>query len=97
LCLANLKDPQAYQAACYVAPAEFDSAMGTLAAIKLESKGDEAVRVPAGEFRARHVVRKADKGASHLWLHPQLNVPVRGEINGLAFALTTLEVAPSSK
>lgn len=97
LCFANVKSSETYKAACYVAPAAFDSAVGTLAAITVESKGDEAVRVPAGEFRARHVVRRADKGASHLWLHPQLNVPVRGESEGLAFTLTSLEAAPASK
>src|SRR5207253_484650 len=95
--LADVKSAEPYKAACYVAPAEFDSAMGTMAAMTIESKGDEAVRVPAGEFRARHFVRKSDRGASHLWLHPQLGVPVRGEINGVAFTLTALEVAPPAK
>jgi hypothetical protein len=42
-------------------------------------------------------VCKSDRGASHLWLHPQLNVPVRGEINGMAFALTALELASPAK
>jgi thiol-disulfide isomerase/thioredoxin len=95
--LADVKSAETYKAACYVAPAEFDSAVGTLAAMTVESKGDEAVRVPAGEFRARHYVRRSDRGASHLWLHPQLYVPLRGEINGLAFTLISLEVAPPAK
>jgi thiol-disulfide isomerase/thioredoxin len=95
--LADVKSGEPYKTACYVAPAQFDSAVGTLAAMTVESKGDEAVRVPAGEFRARHFVRKGDGGAGYLWLHPQLSVPVRGEINGLAFTLTALELAPPAK
>ena len=95
--LAEVKSAESYKAACYVAPAEFDSAMGTMAAMTIESKGDEAVRVPAGEFHARHFVCRTGKSASHLWLHPQLSVPVRGEINGIAFALTALELAPPAK
>lgn len=94
---AGLKSAETYKAVFYVTPAESDSAMGTLASVSIESQGDEAVRVPAGEFRARHVVCKREKSANHLWLHPQLSVPVRGELNGLAFALTALEVASPPK
>ncbi|MEN3332367.1 MAG: hypothetical protein V7641_1732 [Blastocatellia bacterium] len=95
--LADVKSTETYKAVCYVAPAEFDSAAGTLVVMTFEGKGDEAVRVPAGEFRARHFVRQRDRGASHLWLHTQLGVPLRGEINGLAFTLISLELATPAK
>lgn len=95
--LADVKSAETYKAACYLAPAEFDSAMGTLATMSIESQGDDAVRVPTGEVRARHFICKTDKGVSHLWLHPQLNVPVRGEFSGMAFVLTALEVAAPPK
>lgn len=95
--LANLKSGEAYKAACYLSPTEFDGAMGSLAEMRVESKSDEAVRVPAGDFQARHFIRRGEKETSHLWLHPQLGVPVRGEANGVAFVLTALELAPPAK
>ncbi|HJQ26823.1 MAG TPA: thioredoxin family protein [Blastocatellia bacterium] len=95
--LAEVKSSEATRWACYVTPAGFNGTMGALVTMSVESKGDEAVRVPAGEFRARHVIGKTDKGASQLWLHPQLGVPVRGEAGGVAFVLTALEITPAAK
>jgi thiol-disulfide isomerase/thioredoxin len=77
--------------AVYFAPAEFDQALGTLEALSYESKGEETVRVPAGEFRARHVRGKADRGASELWIHPQLGIPVRAKSGATEYVLTSLE------
>ena len=78
----------------YVAPFEFDKAMGALTVISYETKGEEAVRVPAGEFRARHVTRKIDKEASEWWVHPQLGVAIKGQAGGSEYVLTSLEMSP---
>ena len=95
--LADVKGSEATRWTCYVVPAGFNGTMGSLVTMTVERKDDETVRVPAGEFRARHFVGKSDKGASQLWLHPRLGVPVRGEANGVAFVLTALELAPAAK
>jgi thiol-disulfide isomerase/thioredoxin len=83
-----------YQICSYLAPQEFDKAMGTVATASCETKGEETVRVPAGEFRTRHVIRKTDKETSEWWLHSKLGVPVRGMAGGIEYVLTMLE--PSS-
>jgi thiol-disulfide isomerase/thioredoxin len=75
----------------YVAPSEFDRAMGTLTSWSYEAKGEEAVRVPAGEFRARHVRRNVGKESSDWWLHPQLGVAVKGQAREVSYVLTSLE------
>ena len=77
----------------YFAPADFDHALGTLEALSYESKGEEAVRVPAGEFRARHINIKTDKGASESWFHLQLPIPVRVKAGEMEYVLTSLESA----
>ncbi|HXI90542.1 MAG TPA: hypothetical protein VNO24_11060 [Blastocatellia bacterium] len=84
-----------YQIPSYLAPQEFDKAMGVLAMTSCETKGEETVRVPAGEFRARHVIRKTDKEISEWWLHSTLGVPVRGMAGGIEFVLTMLEPTSS--
>jgi thiol-disulfide isomerase/thioredoxin len=94
---ADVKGAEPYKLACYVTPTDLDGATGMLGATTVESRGDESVRVPAGEFRARHFIHKTDRGPGHLWLHPQLSVPVRGEVGGLAFTLTSLEVVTAGK
>lgn len=77
----------------YVAPAEFDDTVGVLETVSYEAKPDETTRVPAGEFRARHIVRKTGKGESDWWLHSDLGIPVRGKTtNGLEYVLTSLEI-----
>ena len=84
-----------YQISSYLAPQEFDRAMGTLATTSCEAKSEETVRVPAGEFRARHVIRKTDKEISEWWLHPKLGVPVRGMAGGIEYVLTSIEPTSS--
>jgi len=81
-----------YQIPSYLAPQEFDRAMGVLATASCETKGEETVKVPAGEFRARHIVRKTDRETSEFWLHSQLAVPLKAQIGGLECVLTSLEV-----
>lgn len=84
-----------YQISSYVAPRDFETAMGTLATVSCESKAEETVRVPAGEFRARHLARRIDKETSEWWLHAQLAVPVKGHASGIEYVLTSLQSASS--
>jgi hypothetical protein len=76
----------------YVTPEQFDQAMGTLEPMSWDAKGEEAVRVPAGDFRARHVVLKSSRGASDWWVESKLGIPVKGQAAGVEYVLTTLEV-----
>lgn len=81
----------------YLVPRDFVTTTGTLCAASNEAKGDESVKVPAGEFRAHHQIRKAGADISEWWLHSQLGVPVRGKLaNGTEFVLTSIEVAPKN-
>ncbi len=83
------------QIASYFVPRDFVTTTGTLGKANNESKGDEAVKVPAGEFRAQHLIRKSGKDISEWWLHSQLGVPVRGRLaNGTEFVLTSIELTP---
>src|SRR6266404_9052645 len=82
-----------FQISGYLTPDQFDQAMGTLELMNWEAKGEEAVRVPAGEFRARHVVLKTDRGTSDLWLDPKLRIPVKGQSSGVEYVLTKLEIS----
>jgi thioredoxin family protein len=85
--------PQSGAILSYVAPAEFDKTVGALGNVSFTAAGEEKVRVPAGEFQARRVVRKSASGSAEWWLHPELSVPVRGQVGGLEFVLTSLEVS----
>jgi hypothetical protein len=76
----------------YVAPAQFDEAMGALVEVSDEAMGDEQAGVPAGQFRARHLMRKAGTSSSEWWLHPQLGVPVRGKSADAEYVLTSLRL-----
>jgi len=84
-------DADRYQISGYQTPEEFDKATGTLAPVSCEARGDETVRVPAGEFRARHQTRKTDRETSEWWLHDKLGVPVKGQAAGMEYVLTSLE------
>jgi hypothetical protein len=76
----------------YVTPEQFDQAMGTLELMSWDAKGEETVRVPAGEFRARHTVLKIDRGTYDWWFHSKLGIPIKGQSAGVEYILTTLEV-----
>lgn len=77
----------------YLTPEQFEQAMGTLELMSWDAKGEEAVRVPAGEFRAQHVVLKTGLGISDLWLDSKLGIPVKYQSSGVEYVLTTLEPA----
>jgi hypothetical protein len=81
-----------YQTPGYFAPQEFDKAMGTLLVVSCEAKGEETVRVPAGEFRAGHIIKTANAETSEWWFHSKLGIPVRGLAGGIEYVLTSLEL-----
>jgi len=76
----------------YFAPSEFDRAMGTLVKEIVDTKGEETVRVPAGEFRTGHRIRRSEKETSDWWLHPKYDFPVKGQIDGVQYILMSLEL-----
>ena len=80
-----------FQISGYLTPEQFDQGMGTLQTLQCEAKGEEKVRVPAGEFRARHIIRKTERGTSDWWLHSKLGIPVKGQSAGVEYVLTKLE------
>ncbi len=78
---------------CYVAPETFSAPLGSTCIVTYRSAGAETVRVPAGEFGATHLARQSGSEASDWWFHPDLNVPVRGQVyGGLEYTLASLEV-----
>ena len=87
----QLPETDRYQISSYLVPQEFDKALGTLATASCEAHGEETVRVPAGEYRARRVTRRTDKETSEWWLHSKLGVPLRGKSGGMEYVLTALE------
>ncbi|MEK6405502.1 MAG: hypothetical protein AABN34_00920 [Acidobacteriota bacterium] len=89
------QDGDRYQISSYATPLEFDKALGTLASVSFENKGEETVRVPAGEFRARHVIRKTGSETSELWVHSTLGIPVRALVFGIEYVLTSFEHSSS--
>jgi hypothetical protein len=81
----------------YLEPSEFESALGTLVDVTSEAKGEEKVRVPAGEFRTRHFVRNIGDQSSEWWIDPQLGVPVRSRAGGVDCILTSVSTASNGK
>src|SRR4030095_4937951 len=88
----QVEETDRYQISSYVAPMEFDKAMGVLAAANCQAKGEETVRVPAGEFRARHVGRKTERETAEWWLHSKLGIPVKGQMGALEYVLTSIDL-----
>jgi hypothetical protein len=80
-----------YQTSGYLEPQEFDNVAGALVALSCETRGEETVSVPAGEFRARRVMRKTDGGTAEWWVHSKLGIPVKGLAGGIEFVLASLE------
>jgi thiol-disulfide isomerase/thioredoxin len=85
------------QLVCYVAPSGFESPLGTTCVVTHRVAGEEAVKTPAGEFRTTHLARQSGAEASDWWIHPELGIPVRGQIlGGMEYVLSNLEIAPKS-
>jgi hypothetical protein len=85
------QDGDSFRVSSYVAPNNFDGAMGMLTSTLCEAKGEETVRIPAGEFRGRHVVRKTDKETSDWWFHSELGIPLKARIGNVEYLLTSLD------
>jgi hypothetical protein len=81
------------QLVCYVAPSGFQSPLGTTCVVTHRVAGEEAVKTPAGEFQATHLARQSGDEASDWWIHPELGIPVRGQIvGGMEYVLSSLEM-----
>jgi thiol-disulfide isomerase/thioredoxin len=81
------------QLVCYVAPSGFESPLGTTCVVTHRVAGEEAVKTPAGEFRTTHLARQSGAEASDWWIHPDLGIPVRGQIvGGMEYVLSKLEL-----
>ncbi|HXG65382.1 MAG TPA: thioredoxin family protein [Blastocatellia bacterium] len=81
----------------YFVPRGFDAALGTLGDVSYETKGEESANVPAGQFRAKHIIRRAEAETSEWWLHNELGIPVRGRADGMEYVLVELEVSPAGR
>lgn len=81
------------QLVCYVAPPGFDSPLGTTCVETHRAGGEEAITVPAGEFRATRLARQSGAESSDWWIHPDLGIPVRGQVaGGMEYVLSSLVV-----
>ena len=81
------------QLVCYVAPPGFDSPLGTTCVETHRVGGEEAVTVPAGRFRATRLARQSGAESSDWWIHPDLGIPVRGQIaGGMEYVLSALTI-----
>jgi hypothetical protein len=81
------------QLVCYVAPSGFESPLGSTCVVTHRVGGEEAVKTPAGEFRATRLARQSGTEASDWWIHPELGIPVRGQVvGGLEYVLSSLEM-----
>jgi len=81
-----------YQISDYLAPQDFETAMGALAITNCESKGEEDVSLPGGKFHARHVVRKTNDAISEWWLESKLGIPLKGHSGNLDYILTSIDI-----
>jgi hypothetical protein len=82
------------KALSYFAPSEFDGTVGSLTQISFEEKPVEAINIPAGEFRAKHMIRRSGSEISEWWLHTGLGIPVRAKSAGVEYVLTSIEISP---
>ena len=81
------------QLVCYVAPSGFESPLGTTCVVTHRVAGEEAVKTAAGEFRTTHLARQSGAEASDWWIHPDLGIPVRGQVlGGMEYELTSLQL-----
>lgn len=82
----------------YIAPFEFDKAMGTLVHAAAEFIGEENIKTGAGEFSARHYKLRIERETCDYWLHTQFGIPLRAQAsNGHEYVLTSLTTATAVK
>ena len=94
--LAAASGSPSSQVVCYVAPSGMDSPLGTTCVVTHRIAGEEAVKTPAGEFKTTRLARQSGAEASDWWIHPDLGIPVRGQVvGGMEYVLSSLTLAPS--
>lgn len=81
----------------YQAFSDFDGSVGSLTKMSVEEKPVEAVTLPAGQFRAKRLLRRSGNEASEWWLHSELGIPVRAKVGSVEYVLTSIEVSPAGK
>jgi hypothetical protein len=82
----------------YIAPFEFDKAMGTLVRGTADFVGDENLKTRAGDFPVRHFKLRMEQGTCDYWLHSQLGIPLRAQAsNGHEYVLTSLTTVTVTK
>jgi len=89
-----IQGPEAdrYQISDYLAPQDFETAMGALTITSCESKGEEDLTLPSGKFHARHVTRKTNDETSEWWLESNLGIPLKGHSGNLDYILTSVDI-----
>jgi hypothetical protein len=89
-----IQGPEAdrYQISDYLAPQDFETAMGALTTTNCESKGEEELTVTSGKFHARHVMRKTNNETSEWWLESKLGIPLKGHSSNLDYILTSIDI-----
>ena len=82
----------------YVAPFEFDKAMGTLVHATARFIGEENIKTRAGEFSTRHYKLQVEHDTCDYWLHSQFGIPLRAQAsNGHEYVLTSLTTEAGPK
>ena len=80
------------QVSRYVALSGFDSMGGFIDSVGYEAKGDENIHTPAGDFHAKRVIEKTRTESLQLYVHPQLGIPIMGDLKGGgSFVLASIE------
>lgn len=80
-----------YQISTYPTPLDFDNATAMLSPAACDTGNEETVKVPAGEFRIRHIKRRMGKEVSEWWVDVKLGIPVKGQSAGTDYLLMTIE------
>lgn len=93
---ATLSPDGAADIVCYVAPETFEAPLGSTCVVTFRAGASESVTVPAGKFRATRVARQTPREISDWWFHPELGIPVRGQVlGGMEYVLASLSVKGS--
>jgi hypothetical protein len=78
----------------YIAPFEFDKAMGTMMPATADFVGEETIKTNPGEFPTRHYKLRLEQNTCDYWVHTQLGIPIRAQAtNGHEYVLTSLSIA----
>lgn len=80
-----------YRISTYSTPTTFDEAATTLSNTTCEAEAEETLRVPAGEFRVKHITRQTSETKSEWWIDVKLGIPVKGRAGAVDYVLTELK------